>query len=291
MFITNEGKAYWIKVHEIPEASKSSRGSHIKSLLTVNANEEITTIVSLKEFVDNQYLFMATANGVVKKTPTSEFRNAKARGMQAARLDDGDKLVSAILSSGKDELLLVSRRGQALRISEEDVRPMGRGSRGVTGMKLAQGDEMAAAIHVEEDASILVVTEKGAGKRVDFGEFNAHGRATGGQKVFGNIDDKGEIIGALTVKDSDTVMCITSQGISLRVDAASISKQGRSSSGVRVVDISGPDYVVGIDRIANDEDKTVTADSMATDTTAPITNSNSEEQFENKDDNPLKKEE
>ena len=291
MFITNEGKAYWIKVHEIPEASKSSRGSHIKSLLTVNANEEITTIVSLKEFADDQYLFMATANGVVKKTPTSEFRNAKARGMQAARLDDGDKLVSAILSSGKDELLLVSRRGQALRISEEDVRPMGRSSRGVTGMKLAQGDEMAAAIHVEEDASILVITEKGAGKRVDFSEFNAHGRATGGQKVFGNVDDKGEIIGALTVKDSDTVMCITSQGISLRVDAASISKQGRSSSGVRVVDISSPDYVVGIDRIANDEDKTVTnpsTEASAQETSS--TESSENEEIDSGEDNSEKEE-
>lgn len=255
MFITNEGKAYWIKVHEIPEASKTSRGSHIKSLLMVNANEEITTTVSLKDFSETEYLFMATANGVVKKTPTFEFRNAKARGIQAVRLDDGDKLVSAILSSGNDEILLVSRRGQALRITEEEVRPMGRSGRGVAGMKLADGDELCGAIHVESDAKILVITEKGIGKRVDFEEFSAHGRGTGGQKVFGNVEDKGEIIGALTVKDTDSVMCITSQGTSIRVDADSISKQGRSSSGVKVVDISTPDYVVGIDRIAQSEEK------------------------------------
>ena len=255
MFITNEGKAYWIKVHEIPEASKTSRGSHIKSLLMVNANEEITTTVSLKDFSETEYLFMATANGVVKKTPTFEFRNAKARGIQAVRLDDGDKLVSAILSSGNDEILLVSRRGQALRITEEEVRPMGRSGRGVAGMKLSDGDELCGAIHVESDAKILVITEKGIGKRVDFEEFSAHGRGTGGQKVFGNVEDKGEIIGALTVKDTDSVMCITSQGTSIRVDADSISKQGRSSSGVKVVDISTPDYVVGIDRIAQSEEK------------------------------------
>lgn len=254
MFITNEGKAYWIKVHEIPEASKTSRGSHIKSLLQVSANEEITTIVSLKDFTDDVYLFMATANGVVKKTPTSDFRNAKARGMTAARLDDGDKLVSAILSSGNDELLLVSRKGQALRISETDVRPMGRASRGVTGMKLASDDELCAAIHVEEDAKIFVLTEKGIGKRVDFSEFNAHGRGTGGQKVFGNIEEKGEIIGALTVKDTDAVMCITGQGVSCRVEAASISKQGRASTGVKVIDIKDPDYVIGIDRIAREDE-------------------------------------
>lgn len=255
MFITNSGKAYWIKVHEIPEASKTSRGSHIKSLLAVTANEEITTVERIREFSESEYLFMATANGIVKKTPTIEFRNAKARGMQAARLDDGDKLVSTVLSTGEFEIMLISRRGQALRINEEDVRSMGRASRGVNGMKLAEGDELCAAIPVIPGSNMLVVTEKGAGKRVDFEEFNAHGRGTGGQRVFGNVDDKGEIIGALTVKDTDTIMCITSQGISLRVEASSISKQGRSSSGVRVVDISGPDYVVGIDRIAKDENE------------------------------------
>ena len=253
MFITNEGKAYWIKVHEIAESSKTSRGVH-KSLLQVNANEEITAIVNLKEFAEDTYLFMATANGIVKKTATAEFRNAKARGMQAVRLDDGDMLVSAILSSGKDELLLVSRRGQALRISEEEVRPMGRASRGVAGMKLSEGDELCAAIHVELDSKILVVTEKGIGKRVEFLEFAAHGRGTGGQRIFGNVDEKGELIGALTVKDTDNVMCITSQGTSLRVDAERISIQGRSSSGVKVVDITSPDYVVAIDRIASSDD-------------------------------------
>lgn len=258
MFITTAGKAYWIKVHEIPEAAKTSRGSHIKSLLAVTANEDITTIVNLKEFTDSEFLFMATANGIVKKTPTSEFRNAKSRGMQAARLDDGDQLVSSILSSGKDEILLVSRRGQALRINEEEVRPMGRSSRGVNGMKLSEGDELCAAIKIynEPDSKILVVTEKGIGKRVDPNEFNAHGRGTGGQRIFGNVDDKGEIIGSLSVKDDDGVMCITSQGTSIRVEASSITVQGRSASGIKVVDIKDPDYVVGIDRIAHsDEDK------------------------------------
>ena len=257
MFLTTEGKAYWIKVHEIPEASKTSRGSHIKSLLAVSANEDITTIVSLKEFSENNYLFMATANGVVKKTPTSDFKNAKSRGMQAVRLDEGDTLVSAILSTGKDELLLVSRRGQALRINEEDVRPMGRSSRGVAGLKLSEGDELCSAIriHTEPDSKILVVTEKGIGKRVDSAEFNAHGRGTGGQKIFGNVEDKGEIIGALCVRDTDSIMCITSQGTSVRVEAKDITVQGRGASGIKVVSITDPDYVVGVDRIANDEDE------------------------------------
>ncbi len=256
MFITTAGKAYWVKVHEIPEASKISRGSHIKSLLMVNANEDITTTVALNDFKEDEYLFMATANGVVKKTPTIEFKNAKIRGTTAVRLDDGDTLVSAILTSGKNEVLLVSRRGQALRIAEDDVRAMGKVSRGVAGLKLSEGDELCSAIRIqtEEDARILVITEKGIGKRVDVAEFNSHGRGTGGQRIFGNTDDKGEIIGALSVRASDSIMCITSQGTSVRVEASGISEQGRGASGVKVVTLKEPDYVVGIDRIANDEE-------------------------------------
>ncbi|MDE5613508.1 MAG: DNA topoisomerase (ATP-hydrolyzing) subunit A [Treponemataceae bacterium] len=254
-FITNEGKAYWVKVHEIPEASRNSRGSHIKSLLSVSANEEITTIVTMKEFKEDLNVFMATANGVVKKTPITEFANAKTRGIVAIKLEEGDHLVSSIMTTGNDELMLVTRRGQALRITEEDVRPMGRASRGVTGIRLSSGDELAAAICVKSNMNALVITEKGFGKRVDFDEYSAHGRGTGGQKIFGNVEDKGEIIGALAVADSDEVVCMTSQGKTLRVQADSISRQGRASSGVRILEIEAPDYVVGLDRVAKDEEK------------------------------------
>ena len=254
-FITNEGKAYWVKVHEIPEASRNSRGSHIKSLLSVSANEEITTIVTMKEFKEDLNVFMATANGVVKKTPITEFANAKTRGIVAIKLEEGDHLVSSIMTTGNDELMLVTRRGQALRITEEDVRPMGRASRGVTGIRLSSGDELAAAICVKLNMNALVITEKGFGKRVDFDEYSAHGRGTGGQKIFGNVEDKGEIIGALAVADSDEVVCMTSQGKTLRVQADSISKQGRASSGVRILEIEAPDYVVGLDRVAKDDEK------------------------------------
>ncbi len=210
-FITNEGKAYWIKVHEIPEASRASRGSHIKSLLAVSANEEITTIVTMKEFKDDEYMFLATANGIVKKVQTTEFANAKTRGVIAIKLRDGDKIVSSILTGGKHDLMLVTRRGQCLRMSEEDVRPMGRASAGVTGIRLSSGDELAAAICVQSDMQSLVITEKGVGKRVDFEEFSNHGRGTGGQRIFGNTDEKGEIIGALTIAESDEIVCMTSQ--------------------------------------------------------------------------------
>ncbi|AEE17990.1 DNA topoisomerase (ATP-hydrolyzing) subunit A [Treponema brennaborense] len=253
MFITNEGKSYWLKVHEIPEAGRNSRGAHIKGLLTVSPNEEITTVVSLKEFSDEQYLFMATAAGVVKKVQTSQFSNAKTRGIIAIRLDEGDKLVTAILSGGTDELILISRRGQALRITETSVRPMGRAGRGVGGLKLAQGDELAGALRVESDACMMLLTEKGFGKRVDFDEFAAHGRGTGGQRIYGVSDKTGEIVGTINAADSDEIVCITSQGKSLRVAANSVTKQGRSASGVRVFNIDPPDMVIGLDRVANED--------------------------------------
>jgi DNA gyrase subunit A len=142
MFITNAGKAYWMKVHELPEGSRTSKGSHIKSLLTVSPNEDITAIVSLKDFSDDEFLFMGTARAVVKKVKTSEFVNAKTRGIVAINLDEGDKLVSALLTKGKDEVMLISRRGQALRTHEDNVRAMGRSSRGITGMKLSKTDEL-----------------------------------------------------------------------------------------------------------------------------------------------------
>lgn len=255
LFITNEGKAYWLKVHEIQEASRLSRGTHIKSLLAVNANEEITTIVNFKEFTEDQFLFMATANGVIKKTCIKEFANAKVRGIGAIKLDPGDRLVSTILTHGEDELVLISRRGKALRIKETDVRPMGRAGHGNKGLKLGEGDELSAAIRVEDSSSILVLTEKGYGKRARFEDYKVHGRGTGGQRVFGNVDNKGEIIGALSVSDNDEIVLMTSQGKTLRVKVSTINVQGPASSGVSVVKVDEPDYLVGLDKIAADEDK------------------------------------
>ena len=256
LFITTAGRAYWVKVHEIPEASKASRGAHIKSLISIGVDEEITTVVSIKEFSEKEYLFMATANGVIKKVQTSEFCNAKIRGIIALKLDAGDKLISAIPTDGTSEVILVSRRGKALRFSEEDVRPMGRASRGIKGLKLSEGDEVAGAIKVTQDEAILLLTEKGYGKRVDFDDYRPHGRGTGGQKIFGNIEERGEIIGLLSVHDSDEIVCMTGQGKTLRVTSAEISKQGTGSMGIKVVNISEPDTLIGVDKVQGDkEDK------------------------------------
>ncbi|MCI6893096.1 MAG: DNA gyrase subunit A, partial [Treponema sp.] len=255
LFITNTGRAYWIKIHEIPESEKNSRGANIKGLLQVSADEEITTIVSLKEFSDDQYLFMTTANGIVKKVRSSEFQNAKTKGIIGIKLNDGDKLISAIATKGDSQVMLITRRGKALRITEDSVRLMGRASCGIKGMKLSEGDEIAAAVKVESDSNIILLTEKGVGKRISFDFFSVHGRGTGGQRIFGNTDGKGEIIGALNVKDKDEVVCMTSQGKTLRFKASDIKEQGQGASGVKILNVKEPDYLVGIDKVQDKDEE------------------------------------
>jgi DNA gyrase subunit A len=254
MFITSAGKAYWMKVHEIPEASRTARGAHIKALLPVAPNEETTTVVALKEFSETENLFMATARGVVKKVKTNDFVNAKTRGIIAINLDEGDKLVSALLTKGDDEVVIISRKGQALRINEKQVRAMGRASRGVSGMRLDSDDEIAGVLRVDDVNKMLVLSEYGYGKRVDFSEFTVHGRGTGGQKIYTISEKTGDIVGCATVTDGDMIMCLTSQGKSIKLEADEINLMGRAAQGVRVVYIDRPDFVIGVERVARDEE-------------------------------------
>lgn len=254
VFITSAGKAYWLKVHEIPESSRNSRGSHIKSLLSVSTDEEITTVVKLKDFSEDEYLLMATAAGIVKKVTTTNFRNAKTRGIIAIKLDEGDRLISGILTSGTDEIMLITRQGRALRMSEKDIRPLGRASRGVIGLRLTNQDELAGALLVVDNKSMLVMSECGYGKRVHFSEFMPHGRGTGGQKIYTTDEKTGELVGLLTVCDTEEVVCITSQGKTIRVKVDTISTMGRAAQGVRILNINKPDVLIGIDTVANEDD-------------------------------------
>jgi DNA gyrase subunit A len=253
MYISSAGKAYWQKVHEIPEASRAARGAHLKSLLAIGANEEITTVVDLKGFTDDTYLFFGTLRGVVKRVATSQFINAKTRGIIAINLDDGDKLVSACRTHGKNEVVLITRQGQALRIAETDVRVMGRGSHGVCGIRLADSDELNAMLRVNEGEQMLLISESGYGKRIDFDNFNPHGRATRGQRIYEPDDKSGEIVCAITVREEDDVVVMTSQGKTLKTKASDVRLCGKTARGVHIVNIDSPDFVVGMDRIVNEE--------------------------------------
>jgi DNA gyrase subunit A len=253
MFITNEGKAYWMKVHELPEGSRIAKGVHIKSLLTVSPNEDITAVVSLKDFTEDQYLFMSTARGVVKKVQTTEFINAKTRGIIAIKLDEGDKLVSALLTGGSDEVVLISRKAQALRTAEDQVRPVGRSSRGVIGIKLDEDDELTGVLRVDDTEAMLIISEYGYGKRVNFTELSSHGRGTGGQRIYPVTEKTGELVGCVNVLDDEEIMCITSQGKSIKLKVDTIRVLSRSAHGARILSIDKPDLVIGVDRIVREE--------------------------------------
>lgn len=262
LFVTSEGKAYWIKVHEIPEGSRTSKGSHVKSLLAISSDEDITAIITFKKFTPQTYLLMATLRGVVKKVEIPLFKNAKTRGIAAINLDSGDKLVSALLTSGNDEALLVTRKGQAVRFSEKMVRAMGRSSRGVRGIKLSAVDEVAAILRVNENNKILLLTTNGYGKRLEFNSFASHSRGTKGQICYKFFEKTGEIVGALSVNEENDLMCITAQGLSIRTSAARIPVQGRNAGGVIVSLIRKPDQIVSIAKTEKDENEDEEEDSL-----------------------------
>ncbi|GAB1431703.1 DNA topoisomerase (ATP-hydrolyzing) subunit A [Spirochaetota bacterium] len=253
MYISSTGKAYWQKVHEIPEASRAARGVHLKSLLAIGANEEITTVIDLKGFKDNVYLFLGTLRGVVKKVATSQFINAKTRGIIAIKLDESDKLVSACRTRGNDEVMLITRKGQALRIKETDVRVMGRNSRGVCGIRLSDNDELNAMLRVNAGEQMLLISEFGFGKRIEYDNFSPHGRATRGQRIYDPDEKTGEIVCAINVKEQDDVVVMTSLGKTLKTKAADVRLCGKTARGVSIVNIDSPDFVIGMDRIINEE--------------------------------------
>jgi len=262
LFVSSVGKAYWIKVHEIPEGSRVSKGSHIKAILNLSADEDINAIVSIRDLAqEGQYLFMATSRGIVKKVEVSQFANAKKRGIVAIRLDSGDSLVGAQLTAGTDEALLISKKGQALRFPQESVRAMGRATRGVIGMKLSETDEIADILFVQPNKHILLVTERGYGKRLSFEHFNPHSRATKGQICYRVLEKTGEVVGALAVREEEQLMSISSMGNTLRLTIESIPVQGRSSSGVIIANLNPPDSIKAITKVKGERDEEELEDS------------------------------
>jgi DNA gyrase subunit A len=260
MFVTSFGKAYWMKVHEIPEVSRTARGQHIKALLAISADEDVTTVLPLPEFSAETYIFMATVRGVVKKVDTSAFSNAKTRGIIAINLDTGDHLISAHLTSGSDEVVLVTKRGSALRFNEDQVRAMGRASRGVRGIRLTNEDELTGALCVRDDEQMLLISEYGYGKRIEYSNFTPHGRGTRGQIAYKVFEKSGELVNAISVTNADELVCITSQGNAVKLKLDSIPVMGKAATGVRVVNISPPDFVVGMARVVVEDDEGVADD-------------------------------
>lgn len=264
MLVTNLGKAYWMKVHEFPVGSKTSKGESIKKNLPFVEHEEITSIINFKEFDESLYLLMVTRHGVAKKVNLPLFRNAKTRGITAIILDEGDVLVNCELVTENEDCMIITRKGKGLRFADSDVRAMGRASRGVRGIKLIDEDEVAGLVKVTDDRRIMMITEKGQGKQIHFDEFRTHRRGTMGQKIYTFRDKTGYIVGVLAVNDDDDVVCITSLGQSIRIPVSTVSIQKAYASGVMVARLRKDDTVVAIARTdAEKEEESLEADSEA----------------------------
>ena len=249
LLFTDRGRMFHVKGREIPEASRNARGTPILNLLPMSQEESVAAAIAVTSFDEGRYLFMATRNGVVKKTPLPEFQSVR-QGIIACELDEGDRLVGVRLTGGQQEVLLVTRQGQAIRFPEEEVRPMGRGARGVRGIRLEPGDRVVAMDAALQGADVLVVTEQGYGKRTPVSEFRLIGRGGKGVRATQVTDKTGPVVGMRVVEDDDELMLISSRGVMIRLRAADVSRQGRTARGVLLMRLDPGDTVAAMAQVA-----------------------------------------
>lgn len=251
---SSRGQVYWLKVYEVPQGSRVSRGKPIVNLFPLMPGEKINAILTVKEFVDNEYIFMATAKGTVKKTPLSDFSNPRKSGIIAIKLDNGDYLIGAGITKGENDVVLVSNHGKAVWFGESDVRSMGRNARGVRGMKLTDGGEVLSLLIAENDAqSVMVATENGYGKRTQLSEFRRSGRGTQGVKAIQVSDRNGQVVGAKLVGDHDELMLITTGGVLIRTRVSEIRELGRATQGVTLINLDDDEKLRGLEKVAESE--------------------------------------
>ncbi len=263
---SNTGKVYWLKVYQFPLAARTSRGRPIVNILPLEDGEQITSLLPVREFSENHFVFMATANGTVKKTELTSFSRPRSVGLKALELEDGDVLVGTAITDGSQDVMLVSSSGKTIRFREEDVRPMGRTARGVRGIRLAEHQRMIALIIPEAEKQILFVGENGYGKRTRIDEFPIYGR--GGQGVIGiqTSARNGAVVGAAQVDDGDEIMLISDKGTLVRTRVNEVSVQGRNTQGVRLIKLKEEESLVGLARVNEPEEGDEESDSASTET-------------------------
>ena len=251
---SNHGRMYWLKVYTVPQGGRNSRGRPIVNLFPLAENERINVILPVKEFTEDQYVFMATSQGTVKKTKLSDFSNPRRGGIIAVSLDEGDFLIGAELTDGKHDVMLFSDAGKSVRFDEEDVRPMGRNARGVRGMSLEEEQAVIAMLVAnDESRSVLTATENGYGKRTSIAEYPRHKRGNKGVIAIQASDRNGKVVGAVLVDESDEIMLITSAGVLVRTEVEQIREMGRSTQGVTLISCDDGDCLTGVKRVVESD--------------------------------------
>ena len=254
LFFSDAGKVFWLKVHEIPEASRAAKGKALVNLLALAGGEKVTATLPVKEYPEDRFVVMATKKGLIKKTELSAYSNPRQGGIIALGLEDGDKLIGVQVTDGQREILLGTKQGITIRFNEEDVRPMGRTAYGVKGITLVEGNEVIGMETITPDSttSILTVTEGGYGKRTSVGEYRVQGRGGKGIISVKTTERNGLAVGFLQVRDSDEIMLMAAQGKVLRCKVGDIREIGRNTQGVRILDLEGEDdRVVAVARLAD----------------------------------------
>ena len=247
LFFTNFGKVYRQKVHELPQGARDSRGRHIANVLALREGEEVRAVFATRDYSEGKYLVLATRDGMVKKTEMRAYDTVlRELGLIAIQLTDGDELVGVQLTDGDEDLLFVSARGQAARFHESAARPMGRDTRGVRAMNLDPGDRVLAMCVARDDEDLLVVTGNGYGKRTPMGDYPTKGRPTKGVRTIKVSDRKGELVTARPVREGDELLLISLGGQVIRIKADSVRRTGRSTEGVRIMNMSDDDLVCGV---------------------------------------------
>jgi DNA gyrase subunit A len=251
---SNRGRMYWLKVWEVPQGSRNSRGKPIVNMFPLQDNEKITVILPLsgenRTFPEDHYVFMATSLGTVKKTPLKDFSNPRKAGIIAVDLDEGDFLIGAALTDGEHDVMLFSDSGKAVRFDENDVRPMGRTARGVRGMNLEEGQQVIALLVAEnETQSVLTATENGFGKRTPITEYTRHGRGTKGMIAIQTSERNGKVVAATLVETTDEIMLITTGGVLIRTRVSEIREMGRATQGVTLIAVEDGTKLSGLQRI------------------------------------------
>jgi len=252
---SNKGKVYWLKVYEVPQGSRNSRGKPIVNLLQMEDGERINAILPVREFREDQYVFFATQEGVVKKTALADYSRPRPSGIIAVDLDEGDCLVGVAVTDGKHDVMLFSDEGKAVRFDENDVRPMGRGARGVRGMNLAKGGRVIALLVAEnESQGVLTATENGYGKRTPIVEYTRHGRGTQGMIAIQTSERNGKVVAATLVSPEDEIMLITSGGVLIRTRVNEIREMSRSTQGVTLINLDEGEKLSGLQCIFDRDD-------------------------------------
>ena len=251
---SNRGRCYWLKVYEVPEGTRNSRGKPIVNLFPLLEGEKITAVLPIKEFDEEHFVFMATSEGTVKKTALTAFSNPRKAGIIAVNLDDGDHLIGVAITDGQSDVMLFSDAGKAVRFAETDVRPMGREARGVRGMTLEDGQAVIAMLVAKDESqSVLTATENGYGKRTPVAEYTRHGRGTKGMIAIQTSDRNGKLVAAVLVEPSDEIMLISTGGVLIRTSVESIREMGRSTQGVTLINLDEGTSLAGIEKVAESD--------------------------------------